>query len=55
LEITLAPRFAGQPSLGDIKRLREIGADRVIIAAGMGTKDALTGMERFRDEVISKL
>jgi probable F420-dependent oxidoreductase len=54
LEITLAPRLAGQPSLSDIKRLKEIGADRLIIAAGMGTKDSLTAMERFRDQVIAK-
>jgi probable F420-dependent oxidoreductase len=55
LEITLAPRFAGSSSLDNMKRLAEIGADRVIIAAGMGTKDSLAGMEQFHDEVMSKL
>lgn len=54
LELTVAPRFGGPITLDQVKRLREMGVERVILGAGPTTRDQLIQMERFRDDIMSK-
>ena len=39
---------------GLLRRLAEMGVARIIFAAGPSAKEQITGMERFRDEVMSR-
>jgi probable F420-dependent oxidoreductase len=55
LEITLSPRLGGELKPPEAMRFAEIGADRLIVATGMAARDAITGMERLHDQVMSKL
>ncbi|HKN02143.1 MAG TPA: LLM class F420-dependent oxidoreductase [Candidatus Binataceae bacterium] len=55
LEITVAPRI-GQPlNVSHVKQFAEMGVTRIIFAAGPSTKEQLAALERFRDEVMSKV
>ena len=54
LELTVAPRFGGPITIDQVKRLREMGVERVILGAGPTTRDHLIQMERFRDEIMAK-
>jgi probable F420-dependent oxidoreductase len=54
LELTVAPRFGGPITVDQVKRLREMGVERIILGAGPSTRDQLIQMERFRDEVMAK-
>ena len=53
LELTVAPRFGGPITVDQVKRLREMGVDRVLLA-GAATRDQIVQMERFRDDVMAK-
>jgi probable F420-dependent oxidoreductase len=55
LEITLSPRLGGELKPDEVRRFAELGADRLIVATGMAARDAITGMERLHDQVMSKL
>ena len=54
LEITIAPRLGGPITVDQVKRLRDMGVDRVILAAMPSTRDHLAAMERFRDDVMAQ-
>jgi probable F420-dependent oxidoreductase len=54
LELTVAPRFGGPVTVDQVKRLRDMGVERVILAASPTTRDQLAAMERFRDEVMAQ-
>jgi probable F420-dependent oxidoreductase len=54
LDITIAPRLGGPITVDQVKRLREMGVNRVILAAMPTTRDHLVAMERFRDEVMAQ-
>lgn len=53
LELTVAPRFGGPLTVEQVKRLREMGVERVLLG-GAATRDQIMQMERFRDEVMAK-
>ncbi|HTR62020.1 MAG TPA: LLM class F420-dependent oxidoreductase [Candidatus Binataceae bacterium] len=54
LEITISPRI-GQPlTPALVRQFEDMGVSRIIFAAGPSTKEQIAGMERFRDDVISK-
>jgi hypothetical protein len=54
LEITLSPRLAEPLTPALVKQFAEMGVARVIFAAGPSAKEQIAGMERFRDEVMSR-
>jgi len=54
LEITIAPRFGGPITVDQVKRLRDMGVERVLLGAMPSTRDQLIQMERFRDEVMAQ-
>ncbi len=51
LELTVAPRFGGPITVDDVKRMRDVGVERVLLGASPSTRDQLIQMERFRDDV----
>jgi probable F420-dependent oxidoreductase len=53
LELTVAPRFGGPLTVEQVKRLREMGVERVLLG-GAATRDQIMQMERFRDDVMAK-
>lgn len=53
LELTVAPRFGGPLTVEQVKRLREMGVERVLLG-GAATRDQIMQMERFRDQVMAK-
>jgi probable F420-dependent oxidoreductase len=53
LELTVAPRFGGPLTVEQVKRLREVGVERVLLG-GAATRDQIMQMERFRDDVMAK-
>lgn len=55
LELTVAPRLGGPLGAGDAERLRAMGVERILLGGAPATRDQLTQMERFRDDVISKV
>ena len=54
LELTVAPRFGGPITPDQVKRLRDMGVERVILGASPSTRDQLIQMERFRDDVMAQ-
>jgi probable F420-dependent oxidoreductase len=54
LELTVAPRFGGPITVDQVKRLRDMGVERVILGAIASTRDQLIQMERFRDDVMTQ-
>ncbi len=55
LEITISPRI-GQPlTPAIVRQFAEMGVSRIIFGAGPSTKEQIAAMERFRDDVISKV
>jgi probable F420-dependent oxidoreductase len=54
LELTVAPRFGGPITVEQVKRLGELGVERVLLG-GAATRDQIMHMERLRDEVMSKV
>ncbi len=52
LELTVAPRFGAPINTDSVKRLRDMGVERVILGAGPSTRDQLIQMERFRSDVM---
>jgi probable F420-dependent oxidoreductase len=55
LEITVSPRLGGELTPEQASELAAIGVERIILAAGPSTRDALAAMERYRDNLMSKL
>lgn len=55
LELTVAPRFGGPITVDQVKSLRDMGVERVLLGGGPATRDQLIQMERFRDDVMSKV
>ena len=54
LEITISPRI-GQPlTPALVKQFADMGVSRIIFAAGPSTREQIAGIERFRDDVMSK-
>jgi probable F420-dependent oxidoreductase len=54
LELTVAPRFGGPITVDQVKRLRDMGVERVLLGAIASTRDQLMQMERFRDDVMKQ-
>lgn len=54
LELTIAPRFGGLITVDQVKRMRDMGVERVILGASPSTRDQLIQMERFRDDVMAQ-
>jgi probable F420-dependent oxidoreductase len=54
LELTIAPRFGGPITVDQVKRLRDMGVERVLLGAIASTRDQLIQMERFRDDVMTQ-
>ena len=54
LELTIAPRFGGPITVDQVKRMRDMGVERVILGASPSTRDQLIQMERFRDDVMAR-
>jgi probable F420-dependent oxidoreductase len=54
LELTVAPRFGGPITVDQVKRLRDLGVERVLLGAIASTRDQLIQMERFRDDVMAQ-
>jgi probable F420-dependent oxidoreductase len=55
LELTVSLR-AGEPlSPGQVELLAEMGVERILVAMGPATRDALAGMEKFAAEVMSRV
>ncbi|MFZ0890465.1 MAG: LLM class F420-dependent oxidoreductase [Candidatus Binataceae bacterium] len=55
LEITVSPRLGGQLTPEQAKELAAMGVDRLILAAGPATRDAIAGMEHYHDTLMSKV
>ena len=55
LEVTVSPQRGNEITLEQVKQMEAMGVSRVILAAGMGTRDMLAGMERIHDTLISKI
>jgi len=55
LELTVSPRLGSALTTDHVKQLADLGVERVLIGAGIATRDALEGMEKFADDVMSKL
>jgi probable F420-dependent oxidoreductase len=54
LEITISPRI-GQPlTPALVKQFADMDVSRIIFAAGPSAREQIAGMERFRDDVMSK-
>ena len=54
LELTVAPRFGGPITVDQVKRMRDMGVERVLLGAIASTRDQLLQMERFRDDVMTQ-
>ena len=54
LEITISPRLAEPLTLALVNQFAEMGVARIIFAAGPSAKEQISGMERFRDEIMSR-
>ena len=54
LELTIAPRFGGPITVDQVKQMRDMGVERVILGASPSTRDQLIQMERFRDDVMAR-
>lgn len=55
LELTLAPRLGGPLKVDDVRRFAAMGVERLIVAPGANARDAIAGMEKLRDDVMSKV
>lgn len=55
LEVTLAPRLGGPLKVDGVRRLGAMGVERLIVATGANARDAIAGMEKLRDDVMSKV
>ena len=50
----MSPRLAEPLTPALVNQFAEMGVARIIFAAGPSAKEQIGGMERFRDEVMSK-
>lgn len=55
LEVTVSPRLGGELTLEQAKELASMGVSRLILGVGPATRDALTGMQHYHDQLMSKL
>lgn len=55
LELTLAPRLGGPLKVDDVRRFAAMGVERLIVATDANARDAIAGMEKLRDDVMSKV
>jgi probable F420-dependent oxidoreductase len=55
LELTASLRLGSPLTTEHVKRLADLGVERVLIGAGPATRDALEGIERFAADVMAKV
>ncbi len=55
LELTASLRLGSPLTVDHVKRVADLGVERVLIGAGPATRDALEGIERFAGDVMARL
>ena len=55
LELTVSPRVGGPVTVDQVRQLAEMSVSRIILGTTPSTREQLVEMERYRDDLISKV